>query len=62
MVRAIVEDDDDVQALGFIGSVAIDEPVTQVADMLRNLLDFEADPPKGITSANQRFGDALSFV
>ena len=55
MVRAILEDDDEVQPLGFVGSITITEPIGEVVDRLRSFLRREDDPPKGITGPDKLF-------
>ena len=45
MVRALLEDDDDVRRLGYVGSMTIAEPVATAADIVRSILGLPDGPP-----------------
>ena len=62
MVRAILEDDDEMQPLGFVGSITITKPIGEVVDRLRSFLRLEDDPPKGITGPDKLFADLRARI
>lgn len=57
MVRAILEDDDDMKPLEFVNSMRINTPIQDAAQKIRSFLQMDENPLRGINDATKMFSE-----